>query len=146
MAIGTSSSLSRPALTPSTIEQGSLAEALESVGRFVMTDLAFQTGSASLGDDDYPSLTALAAYLAERPGRTVALVGHTDSEGSLAGNIALSKRRAGSVLERLVSDYGVARDQLEAEGMGYLAPIANNLTEAGRDQNRRVEVIVTSTD
>ena len=45
-----------------------------------------------------------------------------------------------------MSDYGVPRRQLEAEGMGYLAPIASNLTEDGREANRRVEVIVTSTD
>jgi OOP family OmpA-OmpF porin len=76
----------------------------------------------------------------------VALVGHTDSSGTLGGNIALSKQRAGSVLERLVSDYGANRRQLEAEGMGYLSPIANNLTETGREANRRVEVIITSSE
>ena len=80
-----------------------------------------------------------------KPARTVARVGHTDSAGGLDGNIALSKQRAGSVLERLVSDYGVSRLQLEAEGMGYLAPVATNLTEDGRNANRRVEVIITST-
>ncbi|MDP5359491.1 MAG: OmpA family protein, partial [Paracoccaceae bacterium] len=96
-------------------------------------------------DADYGSLRDLADYLLLHPDRTVALVGHTDSAGSLATNIALSKRRAGSVLERLVTVYGVARRQLEAEGMGYLAPVSSNLTEAGREANRRVEVIITST-
>jgi len=73
-------------------------------------------------------------------------VGHTDAEGSLDGNIALSRRRAASVLERLVTAYQVDRRQMEAQGMGYLAPIASNLTEEGREANRRVEVIVTSTN
>ena len=92
----------------------------------------------------FDSLQALADYLANAPDLQVALVGHTDSSGPLDVNIALSKRRAGSVLERLVSDYGVARKQLEAQGMGYLAPVASNLTQQGRDANRRVEVIITS--
>jgi len=122
-----------------------LAEQLEQIGRAVLADLSFETGSAQLAEQDYASLQALADYLANAPQRTVALVGHTDSSGSLEINIALSKRRAASVLERLVSAYGADRGQLEAEGMGYLAPISSNLTEAGRNANRRVEVIVTST-
>lgn len=123
----------------------SLIEQLEQSGRAVLTDLTFQTGSAQLAVGDYGSLQALSDYLAEFPDRTVALVGHTDSSGSLDANIALSKRRAASVLERLVADYAADRRRLEAEGMGYLAPLATNLTEQGRDANRRVEVIITST-
>lgn len=126
--------------------QTSLAAQLDTVGRVVLDDLSFATGSSQLGGGPYASLQALADYLESYPERTVALVGHTDAEGALDGNIALSKRRAASVLERLVSVYGARRRQLEAEGMGYLSPIASNLTEDGRNANRRVEVIVTSTD
>lgn len=125
---------------------GDLAQSLESAGHFTLSDLAFATGSAQLDDADFASLEGLADYLIANPQRTVALVGHTDSTGSLDGNIALSKRRAGSVLERLVSTYNIPRRQLEAEGVGYLAPIESNLTEAGRTANRRVVVIVTSTE
>ncbi|MDA9207570.1 OmpA family protein [Octadecabacter sp.] len=124
---------------------GDLAQELETTGRFILSDLTFETGSAQLGDDTFASLQDLADYLISNPGRTVALVGHTDSVGSLDGNVALSKRRAGSVLERLVSAFNIPRQQLEAEGVGYLTPIATNLTVDGRDQNRRVEVIITST-
>ena len=125
---------------------GDLAQELETRGRFILADLAFETGSAQLGDATFASLRDLADYLRANPDRTVALVGHTDSVGSLDGNIALSKRRAGSVLERLVTTYDIPRRQLEAEGMGYLSPVASNLTEAGRDANRRVEVIITSVE
>ncbi|PXW68551.1 outer membrane protein OmpA-like peptidoglycan-associated protein [Loktanella sp. PT4BL] len=128
------------------VSDATLSEQLDQAGRAVLADLNFETGSAQLAQGDYPSLRALADYLADRPSRTVALVGHTDSSGALDTNIALSKRRAASVLERLVSDYGADRAQLEAEGMGYLSPLASNLTEAGRTANRRVEVIVTSTE
>jgi OOP family OmpA-OmpF porin len=128
----------------SPVNLGDLAAQLDGIGRAVLADLAFDTGSSDLGAGEFASLQALADYLAERPGRQVALVGHTDSSGPLDNNIALSKRRAGSVMDRLVRDYGVARRQVDAQGMGYLAPVANNLTEAGREANRRVEVIVTS--
>ncbi len=125
---------------------GDLAKELETRGRFVLADLTFETGSAQLGDSAFASLQDLSDYLRANPERTVALVGHTDSVGSLDGNIALSKRRAGSVLERLVTSYDIPRRQLEAQGMGYLSPLATNLTEEGRDTNRRVEVIITSTE
>ena len=122
-----------------------LGDQLDSVGRAILTGLAFETGSSRLGQGPFNALDDLAAYLLRAPNLTVALVGHTDSSGSLDGNIALSKRRAASVLERLVTDHGVPRSQVEAQGMGYLAPIASNQTEAGRTANRRVEVIITST-
>jgi len=125
---------------------GDLAQELEHYGRYILNDLTFETGSAQLGDATFASLQSLADYLIANPSRTVALVGHTDSVGSLDGNIALSKRRAGSVLERLVSTFGIPRRQVEAEGMGYLSPVASNLTEEGRTANRRVEVIITSTE
>ena len=136
-------SAAAPESAPTT--QSGLAAQLDSVGHAVLGDLTFETGSSQLGAGVFASLQALADYLLANPDRTVALVGHTDAEGTLENNIALSKRRAGSVLERLVADYGVNRRQLEAEGMGYLSPIASNLTEAGREANRRVEVIDTST-
>ncbi|MFV2002069.1 MAG: OmpA family protein [Paracoccaceae bacterium] len=124
---------------------GPLATQLAQTGRASLEGLSFKTGSSSLGDEKFAALQALADYLKRNPNRTVALVGHTDAEGSLAINLKLSRKRAASVLERLVSGYGVPRDQLEAAGVGYLVPRASNLTQEGRTQNRRVEVIVTST-
>ncbi|PUB15553.1 OmpA family protein [Yoonia sediminilitoris] len=124
---------------------GALSLQMENVGRAVLNDLTFEIGSSQLGAGPFGSLQALADYLAAQPDQKVALVGHTDSAGSLEANIALSKQRAASVLERLVADYGVDRQQMEAEGMGYLAPLATNLTEEGREANRRVEVIIVST-
>ncbi len=130
--------------TETQAQAGSMAETLAVEGHAVLEGLSFELGSSQLAAGPFDALQSLADYLAAQPDLVVALVGHTDSSGSLDGNIALSKRRAGSVLERLVADYGVARRQLDAQGMGYLAPLASNLTEAGRDANRRVEVIITS--
>jgi OOP family OmpA-OmpF porin len=121
------------------------AAALETGGSVPLDDLIFESGSAALGKGDFDSLDALAAYLAANPGRTVALVGHTDASGALAGNVALSTARAASVRDRLIKEYGVMAQQVMAEGVGYLAPRATNLTPEGRAKNRRVEVMITST-
>jgi len=122
-----------------------LTDTLNTLGRAVLDDLTFETGSSALGSGPFESLAALAAFLQADSERRVALVGHTDAVGSLDNNVALSKRRAAAVLERLVSEYDIPRAQLEAEGMGYLSPIAPNQTDAGREANRRVEVILLNT-
>lgn len=131
---------------PEVTAQTDFGVALETEGRVVLSDLVFESGSSDLGSGAFMSLEKLSDYLNARPGRSVALVGHTDTVGALGGNIALSRERARSVRERLISRYGVDADQLEAEGMGYLAPLSSNLTEGGREANRRVEVILTSTE
>lgn len=122
----------------------SVAEALES-GTVALDDLEFETGAAGLSSGDYASLAGLAAYLADHPDRAIVLVGHTDASGGLAANIALSKRRAEAVRARLIADHGVNPAQASAEGVGYLAPRASNLTEEGRTRNRRVEAMLAST-
>lgn len=125
--------------------EAGLADRLELQGHAVLEGLRFATGSAQLAPETFASLDALAAYLRDNPGRRVVLVGHTDSEGALAGNIALSRRRAQAVADHLVGSLGANRDQIGAEGVGFLAPMASNLTDDGREKNRRVEVILTST-
>jgi outer membrane protein OmpA-like peptidoglycan-associated protein len=119
---------------------------LLSGGSVVLDGLDFGTGAADLTEGRYASLAALADWLGANPGRAVALVGHTDATGGLEGNIVISRRRAASVRARLMQVYGVPAAQIEAEGVGYLAPIASNLTEEGRSQNRRVEAVLIATE
>ncbi|MFP4044404.1 MAG: OmpA family protein [Rhodosalinus sp.] len=123
-----------------------LAEALEARGHAVLEGLDFASGSSELSDRVYPVLEALAAYLVADESRVVVLVGHTDAVGALDGNVALSRARAEAVLRRLVERHGVPPAQLRAEGVGYLAPVATNLTAAGREVNRRVEAVLASAD
>lgn len=130
---------------PAPLTSAPLADQLVANGRAVLEDLVFETGSADLGAGAFPSLVALASYLRANPETQVVLVGHTDAEGSLDNNVALSLRRAQSVAARLTDSFGVAPEQVRAEGVGYLAPRATNVTEDGRAQNRRVEVIKTIT-
>ncbi|WP_380056347.1 OmpA family protein [Falsihalocynthiibacter sp. SS001] len=139
------STSTKGASAPQELNLGNLPEQLEKNGSIVLDDLAFATGSSALDGDDFASLAALSDYLKRNPNRTIALVGHTDSEGALAGNVALSKKRASSVVALLRDKHGVNSNQISAEGMGFLAPRASNLTEEGRTHNRRVEAILTST-
>lgn len=134
---------SEPAVADS---EGDFGTELETGGAVALDDLAFETGSSVLGAGDYPSLDALADYLRTHPDRSVILVGHTDAAGSLASNVALSKARAASVRDRLIGAYAIPGEQIGAEGVGFLAPRASNLTEDGRTRNRRVEVMLTSTN
>ena len=121
-----------------------IGPALDDRGSAVLDDLVFASGSAALSEGEYASLSALAAWLTANPGATIALVGHTDAAGSLAANIALSQRRAEAVAEALVALHAVDPARMAAEGAGFLAPRATNQTDAGRQLNRRVEVVVTS--
>jgi OOP family OmpA-OmpF porin len=121
---------------------GTLDDTLLRSGHAVLTDLEFATGSSDLGAGPFASLAQVAAFLEAQPELRIALVGHTDSVGGLSGNIAISKRRAEAVRGRLIEVHGAAASRLDAEGMGYLSPLASNLTNEGREQNRRVEAIV----
>jgi outer membrane protein OmpA-like peptidoglycan-associated protein len=132
--------VSIPAPTPS-----DLAARLDQGLPVVLEDLDFPSGSGTLEDQDYPSLTALAAWLAVHPTAMVTLVGHTDGSGGLAANVALSKQRAASVRELLLRRFKLPATQIASEGIGPLAPRSEDQTPEGRSKNRRVEVIVTST-
>ena len=122
-----------------------LVAALDTAGSAALEDLVFDSGSASLAEGDYASLAAVAAWLDGNPDGTIALVGHTDASGSLAANIALSEQRAEAVAQVLIDRYGADPARVVAEGVGFLAPRATNQTDEGRQKNRRVEVVVTST-
>lgn len=119
-----------------------LAGALSASGHAVLDDLRFASGSAALEPGEYPSLAALAVWLAADPARLVVLVGHTDASGGLEANVAVSRRRAEAVRAAVLALPGVAPGQVMAEGVGFLSPIAPNDTEEGRALNRRVEAVV----
>ena len=131
-----------PAVPSEVPGAGTIALALE-YGSVVLEGLTFATGGTTLSADSDSALAALGAYLAAHPDRSIALVGHTDAEGALAGNLDLSRRRAAAVRDHLIRAFGIAPDRIAAEGVGYLAPRASNLDPEGRARNRRVEVMLT---
>lgn len=118
---------------------------LERAGHVALDDLAFGTGAATLGDGPFASLAALAEYLATHPQTQIVLVGHTDNVGALEVNVALSRRRAEAVRDRMIDAHGADPNRITADGVGYLAPRVSNGTEMGRDHNRRVEAVLAPT-
>lgn len=106
-------------------------------------DLLFATGKSDLTGGAGPNLDKLAAFLDEYADRTVLIEGHTDSVGSEESNHFLSQRRADSVKSYLVSR-GVQANRLTTVGLGQGSPVASNDTATGRQQNRRVEVIISN--
>ena len=83
----------------------------------------------------------IARHLKSEPALKLRAVGHTDNQGALESNIALSKRRAEAVTTTLASNYGVAANRLSAFGVAVLAPVASNTGEEGHAKNRRVELV-----
>lgn len=128
-----------PQATPEVID------ALQSGGSVILPGVGFASGSAALPETDYPVLNDLARWLADHPKAQIAIIGHTDASGGLEGNIALSRRRAEAVRQYLLGRQQISPSRIEAEGVGYLAPIASNQSDEGRAKNRRVEVMLTST-
>lgn len=106
-----------------------------------LPDVLFEFDSARLTSDARGVIRDIARVLTSVKGRRIAVEGHTDSTGSSDYNKKLSSRRASSVAGAL-SRYGVPRRQMRTQGFGEDYPIATNSTRAGRQRNRRVEVIV----
>ena len=106
-------------------------------------DVLFTTGKADLKPGATGSLNKLAAFLDKYPDRSVAIQGYTDSVGSEDYNQGLSERRAESVKSYLTGQ-GIGSTRLVASGKGRSDPVADNDSAAGRQQNRRVEVVISN--
>ncbi len=106
----------------------------------IVHGINFDYDSAIIRPDSDAVLDALFAGLKDAPESSIAIVGHTSSEGSDTYNQELSQRRAESVVAALVTR-GIEAKRLSATGAGEGQPIADNTTEAGRSLNRRVEVV-----
>jgi outer membrane protein OmpA-like peptidoglycan-associated protein len=104
-------------------------------------DVLFDTGKATLKPGARPAIERLAKFLKDSPERGVVIEGHTDSVGSDELNQELSERRADAVRSALVGQ-GVPSDRINAVGKGEAFPVASNDSAGGRQQNRRVEIVI----
>jgi len=105
-------------------------------------DVTFAVNSTTISPQMRDTLDGVAQSMIDYPNSLIDVMGHTDSTGSEQYNLDLSRRRAESVANYLVSR-GVSRARIETIGYGEQYPIADNSTEAGRSQNRRVEIRIT---
>jgi OmpA-OmpF porin, OOP family len=108
----------------------------------ILKGVNFDANKSILKPESYPILDENLAILKSRPRMTITVVGHTDSDGNDAYNQKLSEARATSVMQYLLQK-GISGSRMQAIGKGESTPIADNKTEAGKAQNRRIEIEFT---
>ncbi len=119
---------------------GELEKSLAATGRARLYGILFDLDSATIRRESEPVLDEVLRSLREQPSWRLTIEGHTDATGGDAHNLELSRKRAEAVKAYLVAA-GIGADRLEAVGFGASKPVADNATELGRAQNRRVELV-----
>ena len=115
------------------------------VGRkVILHNLFFATGKTQILPQSEQALNELSDFLRDNPTVSIRITGHTDNVGSDKANMTLSEGRAKAVRSEIIKR-GIAAERIEAEGKGETEPIADNATEEGRAQNRRVEFTIIAT-
>jgi outer membrane protein OmpA-like peptidoglycan-associated protein len=110
-------------------------------GKFSTTGIKFDSGSDKIKPESYPVLKEIANVLKENPNVRVKIIGHTDSDGSPDKNLELSKKRAISVKNALIKEFGIEESRMETDGKGQTMPVDDNSTPQGKANNRRVEFV-----
>jgi outer membrane protein OmpA-like peptidoglycan-associated protein len=123
------------------VDAAAMAKGLGEAGHIALYGIYFDTDKAVVKPESKPTLDEIAKLLRGQPQLNVVIVGHTDSQGAYDYNMDLSRRRAEAIAAELAGRYAVARTRLRTAGVGFLAPIGSNATEAGRALNRRVELV-----
>ena len=129
--------LSFPSATPTR----QIETALEKTGRVDVYGIYFDLASATIKPESAPVLKEIADALGTNPDWKLSIEGHTDSIGSRASNMDLSRRRAAAVKGALVTRHGISGDRLATAGFGSSQPKETNSTLEGRARNRRVELV-----
>ena len=111
----------------------------------ILKGVNFENNRSKLKPESYPILDEDVSHLKSRLKMTITIVGYTDSLGDPVYNQKLSEDRANAVMQYFIQK-GIAADRMKALGKGKSLPIADNKTDAGRAQNRRVEIQFTDPD
>ena len=123
-----------------TISEIGVTAEIEAEGKAILYGVQFDVGSSVLRPDSSAPMDVIANVLQEREGKFY-VVGHTSDTGDFALNMRLSEERAAAIIAALGRDYGIDTSRLQPIGVGPAAPLASNLNEAGRQLNRRVELV-----
>lgn len=133
--------LRQQAMKYTMVDAKKMAKSITDSGHIALYGIHFDTAKAIIKPDSEKTIQQIATLLKNQPALKLAIVGHTDNQGTLDYNMSLSKKRADAVRLALIKQFGIAENRLLAWGAGYLAPVASNHTEAGRAKNRRVELV-----
>jgi len=123
------------------LDAAAMAKSIAAEGKVAVYGVYFDTDKADVKPDSQAALAEMAKLLQQDPKLKVYVVGHTDNQGALAHNLDLSQRRADSVVRALATDYRIDAKRLSAKGVASYAPVASNDADAGREKNRRVELV-----
>jgi outer membrane protein OmpA-like peptidoglycan-associated protein len=118
-----------------------LFDALTASGRVATQGILFDVNSDRIRGESTPTLKEIGDMLQQHSDLRLTIEGHTDNTGSAAGNQVLSEKRAGSVRQYLIDNYHIDGARLNSAGFGATKPLASNDTPAGRQNNRRVELV-----
>lgn len=124
-----------------TVDAEAMAKGIDATGHIAIYGVYFDTNSAEIKAESAPTLKEISKLLNDRSSLKLLVVGHTDNQGEYDYNMGLSGRRAEAVARALTGQNSIDETRLRAAGVGYLAPVASNDTEAGRKKNRRVELV-----
>jgi OmpA-OmpF porin, OOP family len=117
------------------------ANDINATGHAAVYGIYFDSGKSLIKPESAQAIGEIAKLLKDQPALKIFVVGHTDNQGGVEGNIKLSQDRAEAVLKTLVSEHGIAALRLRSYGCGQFAPVASNDSEEGRAKNRRVELV-----
>ncbi len=125
-------------------QQPAEAQNVSNTARWTLASVTFDSGKTTPSEYDPQELEKIKTRLEENPSETVYIVGHSDQSGGLDPNLSVTQARAEAVRQILISELDVSANRVLARGVAFLAPIADNSTEDGRAQNRRVEAVFLS--
>ena len=110
-------------------------------GKIVTRGILFDVNSDKIKPESNGTLKEIAQTLKDNPTVRVKIIGHTDSDGTDAANMELSKKRSAAVKNSLAKDFGIDASRMETDGKGESEPVSPNATSEGKANNRRVEFI-----
>jgi OOP family OmpA-OmpF porin len=110
-------------------------------GKLITYGITFDVNKSDIKPESYGTLNDIAKVLKENSDVKIKIIGHTDSDGEDAFNLGLSKERALSVKNELVTKFGIATERISTDGEGESRPIVPNDTPSNKAINRRVEFI-----
>src|SRR5438445_2708184 len=122
------------------VNAAALNSNLANTGQVTLCGIHFDFAKADIKPESKPQIDEIAKVLTANPALKLRVTGYTDNIGTAEHNQGLSRRRADAIVAALVANYAIVADRLSAAGLGATAPVANNDTEEGRAQNRRVEL------
>ena len=123
------------------VDAAAMAKGLGETGHIALYGIYFDTDKTVIKSESRPTLEQIAKLLTGQPQLSVFIVGHTDNQGAYDYNLDLSRRRAEAIAAELVKSYRIAQARLRTAGVGFLAPVGSNASDAGRALNRRVELV-----